>query len=124
LIQDPYSRLVREYFSSPAHAGELDSGVTVSMEEQDVRLKLFGIEQDGEIQRLRFQVWGCPHVIAACEYVCRSYEGEPLKSLASLRAADIMQILPVPVEKTGRILVLEDAARMLGQRLSGDSAPR
>ncbi len=124
MIQDPYSRLVREYFSAPAHAGELDSGVTVAMEQQDVRLKLFGIEQDGEIQRLRFQVWGCPHVIAACEHICRSYEGEPVKSLESLRAADIMQILPVPVEKTGRILVLEDAARMLGQRLSGDSVPR
>ena len=123
MIQDPYSPLVREYFSTPAHGGDLDGGVAVAIEEQGIRLRLSGIAQEGRIRDLRFQVWGCPHLIAACEYVCRRYEGKPAGSLESFRAADIMQILPVPVEKTGRILVLEDAARMLGQRFSGDSVP-
>jgi len=123
LIDDPYSPLVREYFARPTHAGDLADGVTVAVEEQGIRVRLSGSELEGRIQSLRFQAWGCPHVIAACECFCARYEGELVERLGAFRASDIMQILPVPVEKTGRILVLEDAVRSLGQRFCGGSVP-
>ena len=123
MSDDPYSALVREYFAEPAHAGELADGISVATDEQGIRLRLSATKRDGHIQSLRFQAWGCPHVIAACEYFCSRYEGESIHALAGFRASDIMQILPVPVEKTGRILVLEDAVRSLGQRLGGGSGP-
>ncbi|MGI9238525.1 MAG: iron-sulfur cluster assembly scaffold protein [Woeseiaceae bacterium] len=123
MSNDPYSALVREYFAAPAHAGDLDQGAAVSLAEQGVRIRLYGAERDGQIKSLRFQAWGCPHVIAACELFCDRFEGKSIQSLGEFRASDIMQILPVPVEKTGRILVLEDAVRSLGQRLCGGSAP-
>ncbi|MGB5577481.1 MAG: hypothetical protein WBM88_08735, partial [Woeseiaceae bacterium] len=75
------------------------------------------------IRSLRFRAWGCPHVIAACERFCSRYEGRPRESLGEFRAADIMRDLSVPVEKTGRILVLEDAVRSLGRSFGGGSAP-
>ncbi len=123
MSDDPYSPLVREYFAAPAHAGNLADGVTAGIGAQGVRVALSGSESDGRIRALRFRAWGCPHLIAACECFCRRYEGQPVGSLVAFRAADIMQILPVPVEKTGRILVLEDAVRSLGQRFGGTSAP-
>ena len=121
---DPYSPLVREYFARPAHAGGLADGVTVIAEAQGIRVRLSGDEADGQIQALRFQAWGCPHLIAACECFCRCYEGKPTESLGDFLASDIMQNLPVPVEKTGRILVLEDAVRSLGQRFCGGFVPQ
>ena len=113
---DPYSARVRELFASPAHAGELEESLTVSVTDQGVRLRLSATAASGDISAMRFRVWGCPHVIAAAEAVCSALEGQPVTDLENYTAADVMQNLPVPVEKTGRILVIEDAVRSLGQR--------
>ncbi len=111
---DPYSARVRELFSAPAHAGELDSPLHIAVEDQGVRINLSAEIEAGEIQALRFQAWGCPHVIATAEAFCAGYEGRPITDLLEFSASDLMQSLSVPVEKTGRILVLEDAVRSLG----------
>jgi len=114
---DPYSSLVRQYFAAAAHAGDLNDAETADVEEQGVRIRLAATHVNGKILALAFRAWGCPHVIAACEGFCAEFEGKPVASLGEFRAADIMQKLSVPVEKTGRILVLEDAVRSLGQRI-------
>ena len=123
MSDDPYSPLVRKHFANTAHAGDLPSGVTADIDEQGVRLRLSATVNKGRIQSLRFRAWGCPHVIAACEWFCSHYEGEPGERLRGFQASDIMRNLSVPVEKTGRILVLADAVQSLGQRLGGRSAP-
>jgi NifU-like protein involved in Fe-S cluster formation len=117
---DPYSPAVRAYFFETAHAGDLDGVATVNLAEQGIRLRLAATHDEGTIKVLRFRAWGCPHVIAACESFCSDYEGRPVTALADFRAADIMSKLSVPVEKTGRILVLEDAVRSLGQSICDD----
>ncbi len=113
---DPYSAKVRELFAAPAHAGELEGGQTVAVTDQGVRLRLSATSADGNVSAMRFRAWGCPHVIAAAEAICSALEGQPTADLESFTVADVMQNLPVPVEKTGRILVIEDAVRSLGQR--------
>jgi len=118
---DPYNPAVREYFSETAHAGDLAGAATAELAEQGVRLRLAATLDNGNIMALRFRAWGCPHVIAACESFCRDYEGQPATALAGFRAADIMSKLSVPVEKTGRILVLEDTVRSLGRSICGGS---
>jgi NifU-like protein involved in Fe-S cluster formation len=115
---DPYNGRVRELFAAPAHAGGLAGGVTVLTDDQGVRVELSASVADGRIAALRFRAWGCPHVIAAVEWVCRHYEGEPLKALEKFPTARIMEDLAVPTEKTGRILVLEDAIQSLGRSLN------
>ncbi|NCF15519.1 MAG: hypothetical protein GWP62_09450 [Gammaproteobacteria bacterium] len=113
---DPYSARVRDLFAAPAHAGDAAGGEAVYVADQDVRLRLTATAADGTIEVLRFRAWGCPHVIAATEAACAALEGRPVTDLENYTAADVMQNLPVPVEKTGRILVIEDAVRSLGQR--------
>ncbi len=123
MSNDPYSALVRDYFAHTAHAGDLNDAVAAEIAEQGVRLRLSATEDDGIIRALRFRAWGCPHIIAACEHFCAEYEGKPLGALDKFQASNIMRNLSVPVEKTGRILVLEDVVRLLGRAFRDESAP-
>ena len=116
---NPYSPEVRALFASPAHAGDLEGARTVAVAGQDVRLELSGAAQGERLEALRFRAWACPHVIAAAEAVCAGLEGATIAELLEFSAVDLMENLAVPVEKTGRILVLEDAVRSLGQALRG-----
>jgi NifU-like protein involved in Fe-S cluster formation len=95
----------------------------VAVEDQGVRISLSAEISAGEVQALRFQAWGCPHVIAAAEAFCAGYEGRPITDLLEFSASDLMQSLPVPIEKTGRILVIEDAVRSLGSTVRDASTP-
>ena len=119
---DPYSPLVRRLFAEPVHSGELDDAVIVDVNEQDVRLRLEARLDGTDIEALRFRALGCPHVIAAAEALCAGLEGRPVADLLELRASDLMERLSVPVEKTGRILVVEDAVRLLGQAIRDRTA--
>ena len=112
-MSDPYSRQVRALFHAPAHAGRVAGGVEARVDDQGVRIALTMRAKDGRIDEIRFQAWGCPHLLAACEAFCAAAEGNAVDELRDYGAATLMQGLAIPVEKTGRILVLEDAARSL-----------
>ena len=114
MTNDPYSGQVRELFAGPDHAGDLENpDLRVQINDQGVRVALAADIDHDIIVRLRFRAWGCPHLIAAAEAFCRAFEGRPVSALQAFGAAEIMQTLPVPREKLGRILVLEDAVRAL-----------
>ncbi|HSN51095.1 MAG TPA: iron-sulfur cluster assembly scaffold protein [Woeseiaceae bacterium] len=116
MTSDPYSERVRALFESPQHSGDLENpAARVQINDQGVRLALAAAMDGDIIVSLRFRAWGCPHLLAAAEAFCRAYEGRPASALAAFGAAEIMRTLPVPREKLGRILVLEDAVRSLGQ---------
>lgn len=121
---DPYSATVRQLFDDPRHAGSLEPAAFAAADDQGMRIALFAEVSAGEIGSLRFQAWGCPHFIAAAEAFCAAYEGRPVQDLGQFTAGGLMQSLPVPLEKTGRILVLEDAVRMLGTKLREASNSR
>ena len=110
---DLYNRAVRDCFRSPDHAGSVAGGAVAFFEDQGLRIRLSANVSNSTITELRFLAWGCPHVIAAAEVFCRQYEGRPAAELEQFETAQIMQYLAVPVEKTGRILVLEDTVRSL-----------
>ena len=118
----PYSSLVRRLFAKPVHAGELDDAIVVERDEQGVRLRLEARLDGATLQALRFRARGCPHVIAAAESLCAGLEGHAAADLLEFRGKDLMQRLSVPVEKTGRILVIEDAVRALGQAIRDTAA--
>lgn len=88
-----------------------------------MRISLYADIEAGVARTLRFEVWGCPHVIAAVEAFCAAYEGRPVAEMLEFSATGLMQSLSVPVEKTGRILVLEDAVRSLGSAAGDASNP-
>jgi NifU-like protein involved in Fe-S cluster formation len=120
---DPYSARVRALFAEPAHAGTLEDSHQADVDDQGLRIQLFATVENGCITALRFKAWACPHVIAAAEAFCDEFEGLPADKLLEFSASGLMQSLAVPVEKTGRILVLEDAVRSLGSVVRGASKP-
>ena len=120
---DPYNSLVRELFADTGHAGSLADGVRAEKSEQGVSVELSARGEDGAVEQLRFRAWGCPHLIAAAEAVCAEYEGQTASQLEEFSVADVMQRLAVPAQKSGRILVLEDAVRLLGAALRESSTP-
>lgn len=115
MIEDPYSARVRQLFAVPAHAGDIDDGACAYIHDQGVRIALSARIEDGRLAAVRFRAWGCPHLLAAAEAACDQLEGRPTDALDSFSGAELMQTLAVPREKLGRILVLEDAVRSLGQ---------
>ena len=114
MSEDPYSDAVRRLFANPEHVGEIAGGTHVLRAAQGVRVQLSMRLVDGSIDELRFRAWGCPHLIAAAEAFCRQSAGGPAVALTDWSMQELMQTLAVPVEKTGRILVLEDAIHELG----------
>jgi len=121
MSSDPYGSVVRGLFADPAHVGQLADAPGVLVEDQGVRIAFSAKVGEGRIESLRFQAWGCPHVIAAAEAFCSNYEGKSTAGLLEFSASGLMQSLSVPVEKTGRILVIEDAVRSLAQALGKPS---
>ena len=118
MSRDPYSPAVRNLFAAPTHAGTLTDGTTILLEDQGMRVELSARVEQGQLGAMRFRAWGCPHLIAAAEWACDHYEAGPVTALEVFPTARIMEYLAVPTEKTGRILVLEDAVQALGRSLT------
>jgi len=115
LSTDPYNLAVRAYFADTQHCGDVPGGAVGFFQDQGMRVRLSAEVRDGVITRLLFRALGCPHLIAAAEAVCRQFEGQSASALEQFASGQIMRELAVPVEKTGRILALEDTVRSLGQ---------
>lgn len=116
---EPYNDTVRRHFASPAHAGDLRAGyprvvsADASASEGGPRVLLAAQIDGNVISRMRYRVFGCPHLIAAAEELCARFEGGTVDALQDVPVAQLMELLEVPVEKTGRLLLLEDAANAL-----------
>ena len=113
MTTDPYNELVRELFADTRHSGEIDGGTRAYFDDQGVRIHLSAEIAGDTLRSLRFRAFGCPHVIAALEWVCRKFEGQPISVLEDFETGQIMKNLAVPTEKTGRILVIEDTVHSL-----------
>lgn len=116
-MTDPYNAKVRELFADTAHAGDIDDAATGYFEDQGLKVRFVARVDDGTLSEFRFRAYGCPHVIAACEWICRKYEGQAVDALEGFETGQIMADLAVPAEKTGRILVIEDTVRSLGRAI-------
>jgi len=121
-VPDPYSERVRELFANATHCGQLD-GPAAQIDDQGVRVRLSAALEDSRVQALAFRAWGCPHLIAAAEALCAELEGQQVDALEGFLATGLMQSLGIPLQKTGRILVLEDAARSLGAKCRETTKP-
>ncbi|MEX2122346.1 MAG: iron-sulfur cluster assembly scaffold protein [Woeseia sp.] len=120
---NPYNDAVRRHFANPLHAGDLRASYadTVSAEasgsDTGFRVVLAAELDGGILRRLRYRVFGCPHLIAATEVSCSRLEGRTAEALQEFSVAPLMELLDVPVTKAGRLLMLEDAVRALAQAI-------
>lgn len=118
-----YNETVRRHFANPDHAGELPPeyarAQTVEVSGGDARVVLAAGLSGGTIGALRYRVFGCPHLIAALEVTCARFEGRDAAELDTFSPPELARLLDLPVEKTGRILLLEDAVRALSAAIRG-----
>jgi NifU-like protein involved in Fe-S cluster formation len=112
-----YSRMVAEYFARPANAGAL-TGPANEVISGSAGDREYGTEvvfhmrsANDEIAAISFQAFGCPHTIAACSLVTEQLVGQPVEALVELTAAQLAAAVEAPVEKMGRLLIVEDALR-------------
>jgi NifU-like protein involved in Fe-S cluster formation len=115
----PYNARVLALFANPQHAGPLrqEYPLVLSADTQEsasgARLRLTAGIVDERIAEMRFLAFACPHLIAAAEVLCHEREGGAVAGLSVFALEELMTALAVPVEKTGRILLLEDALHAL-----------
>lgn len=109
-----YGARVRALFARPVHAGDAD-GPVVRLERGGQEVQLAATLAEGRLDRLAFRARGCPHLIAAAEDFCGRFEGRAVAELAGYDVPAVLRELEIPVEKTGRILLLEDAIHALAK---------
>jgi len=64
---------------------------------------------DDIVAAVEFQVFGCPHTVAAASVVAEWLEGRRVAAARELDVKAICAELEVPAEKLGKLLRIEDA---------------
>jgi len=109
-----YNELTRRHFDAPARVGSLagpgcfrgsagspSQGTWVQFDVQ--------VAPGSLIRAARFVAFGCPHVIAACSLIADRAEGRCAAPCLPESVGVLRERLGVPVEKLGRLLLVEDA---------------
>ena len=109
-----YTPEVRRRSRSPGRSGLAAPEIGhVRGEAEDRSLNVwvcFQVQQThGAIGAVRFQAYGCPHFIAAADWIAERLEGRPIDALGAFEIAAVRAELGVPTEKLGKLLILEDA---------------
>ncbi|NIW24294.1 MAG: hypothetical protein GWN29_06845 [Gammaproteobacteria bacterium] len=110
-----YSPEVERRLHSPEHvAGVAEpTGPVVMGEAEDRSLNVwvrFQVQlRGGAIGSVRFEAYGCPHFVAAADWHAERLEGQPSAALAAPDTRAVRDALGVPIEKLGKLLVIENA---------------
>ena len=76
---------------------------------QEVWVRFRLAVRDGSVKSALFKAYGCPHTLAVAAWLAERLPGRGRADLAPGTPAEWAEALAVPVEKLGRLLVLEDA---------------
>jgi cysteine desulfurase len=118
-----YNDLTWRHFSGAAYAGLLEgSGVHRGAAGSPLQgtWVQFDLQIGGagtqSVQDARFQAYGCPHVIAVADWLAQNAVGREVAGAVPLRGLPdsvgaLRERFDMPVEKLGRLLVVEDAWR-------------
>ena len=63
----------------------------------------------GLIRAARFLAFACPHTIAVAAWVAEYAVGQDLRTALPESVQNLSESFAVPVEKRGRLLIIEDA---------------
>jgi NifU-like protein involved in Fe-S cluster formation len=113
-----YSALVIDHFDRPRNAGRFAPGVnviesTAGRPDQGAMFHLSALTSGEILMTVRFEAHGCPHCIAAASWLTEHLKGCTRDELAAWSWREVAEVLQIPAEKRGRLLVLEDAVRRL-----------
>ncbi len=124
-----YNELTRRYFESAAGAGELQ-GPGVSRGAAGNRAQGTWVQFDlqveaGVVAAAKFLAFACPHTIAMSAWLTEHAPGRPARPLPAEDVQALRERFALPVEKMGRLLIIEDAwhAAVLAALTMADSDP-
>jgi NifU-like protein involved in Fe-S cluster formation len=88
---------------------------TAGSREQGASVQLYIDVRDARVQTVRYQAYGCPYFLAACESLALWLEGRALGELSQWRWRDVETELAVPASKRSRLLLLDEALSVLSK---------
>jgi len=108
-----YNELTRRYFESTSKAGMLPDGfrgaaghlAQGTWVQFDLRIEAASIAE------VRFLAFACPHTIAVSAWLAENSVGHALRLEMPYSIAVLRELFEVPVEKLGRLIIVEDAWR-------------
>jgi NifU-like protein involved in Fe-S cluster formation len=108
-----YNELTRRYFSSAAGAGELSGADvfrgTAGDREQGTWVQFDLQVREGIVMAARFLAFACPHTVAVSAWLAEQAVGKPVNPRLPESLQYLQERFGMPVEKTGRLLIIEDA---------------
>jgi NifU-like protein involved in Fe-S cluster formation len=108
-----YNELTRRYFESPPMVGELSGpGVfrgAAGNREQGTWVQFDLRCESGVLTAVRFLAFACPHTIAVAAWLAELSVGRMVAKTLPESVQDLRDRFAVPVEKMGRLLIIEDA---------------
>ena len=119
-MEAEYSPTVVEHFEHPRNGGHFEAGEgvirgTAGSVAQGTMFILSARVAGERIEAVRFEAYGCPHCIAAGSWLSERLVGLNREQLRTWRWREADQALHFPLEKRGRLLILEDAVRALSE---------
>lgn len=117
-MEPEYSAIVVDHFEQPRNGGHFEAGEgvirgTAGSVAQGTMFVLSARIDGDRIEAVRFEAYGCPHCIAAGSWLSERLVGMTRDELRAWRWRDADQALQFPLEKRGRLLILEDAVHAL-----------
>jgi cysteine desulfurase len=78
---------------------------------QDTWIRFYLLVGDNVVKDARFQAYGCPHTLVVAAWIAKELLGRHREALQPGAPVDWARRHGVPVEKLGRLLVIEDAVQ-------------
>jgi len=108
-----YNELTRRYFESPPNVGELSGpGVfrgAAGQREEGTWVQFDLRTESGTVRAARFLAFACPHTIAVSAWLAEQSVGRAVTPMLPQSVRELRDRFEVPVEKMGRLLIIEDA---------------
>src|SRR5687768_4607945 len=112
-MEPEYSPIVVEHFQHPRNGGHFAAGEgvirgTAGDVAQGTMFALSARVDADRIEAVRFEAYGCPHCIAAGSWLSERLVGLTRAELRAWNWRDADRALHFPLQKRGRLLILED----------------
>jgi NifU-like protein involved in Fe-S cluster formation len=108
-----YNEATLHYFRTAETAGVLSGPGTwrgaAGTREQGTWVQFDVRISEGIIRDARFLAFGCPHTLAVSAWVAERAAGRDARAALPESVQDLSERFAVPVEKRGRLLIIEDA---------------
>lgn len=118
---EPYNEAVGRHFRQPTRPGGRQLSGRAGAVGQGAVIEFSADLEGANLCNVGFRAYACPHIIAACSLLADHLEGLPADRLTDPGLPDVLKELEIPVEKAGKILILQDALRACHDQL-GSSA--